>query len=500
MPEITGPAAQSLIESQIKAHSDGVIGALAPFDGRRAFYAWLDTVRAIEEFINLPLFGLDDDEALAEAIARLRLDALDADALAPIRVALAAKFGKPFAERFAATTLQASAIGAAFRMHGLFEAAAGLATVEHAIGYFQSRRRHLAAILYALPAVGQGKTRLERLDTLNQFLPLVEHSSMTLTGLYQKLMLARVFPDFNLDVGVQGFTANHHYEPLDRTFMEPERAGILEMRDSIAESVPDLEPVDPRLLFSPAELRNNILLIEAAYAEFELASTAFGPVAAFVRSSLAGCRDGYVVKLGVRDFDRLASQAGLPTTMRDQLVHRGGDLVACTNAVAPFIAVGETYVSTVTFLGRYLYYWKSACLNRIRRFQIRAGFIFEDNVRAALVKQGFTVTSVKRIDRKEFDVVATLDGVIYNLQCKNNLVDLARIERDPARFARYNRQLDRGYARALAKEEAREALLKDRLGLDDVRHLVVSRFPVATANPRVIAFSRIGELRERLGV
>jgi len=500
MPKITGPAAQALVEREIKAHSDGVIGALARFDGRRAFYTWLDTVRALEEFINLPLFGLNDAEALAEAIRLLRLDALDPGALAPIRVALAAKFGKAFAERFGATVLQASAIGAAFRMHGMFEAAAGLATVEHAVGYFQSRRRHLAAILYALPAVGQGKERLERLDTINQFLPLVEHSSVTLTGLYQNLMLARVFPDFSLDVGAHGFIANHHYEPLDRTFIEPERAGILEMRDRIAGGAPALEPVDPRLLFSPAEMRNNIRLIEAAYAEFDLASTTFGPVAAFVRSSLAGCRDGYSVKLGARDFDRLASQAGLSTTMREQLVHRGGDLVACTNAIAPFIVVGETLVSTVTFLGRYLYYWKSACLNRSRRFQIRSGFIFENSVKAALAKQGFAVTSVKRIDRKEFDVVATLGGVIYNLQCKNNLVDLARIESDPARFARYNRQLDRSYARALAKEEAREVLLKHRLGIDEVRHLVISRFPVATTNPRVIAFSRIGELRQRLGV
>ncbi|MBZ0092574.1 MAG: hypothetical protein K8F27_10175 [Sulfuricellaceae bacterium] len=150
----------------------------------------------------------------------------------------------------------------------------------------------------------------------------------------------------------------------------------------------------------------------------------------------------------------------------------------------------------MTLLSRFLYHWKSICLNRIRRFQIRSGFLLEDSVKIALSQQGFTVTDVKRINRKEFDVVAVLGRVIYNVQCKNNLVDLSRIESNATRFARYNRQLDRYYAQALAKEEGREQLLKDRLGLADIRHAVVSRFPIATTNPRIIPYSRIGRFKE----
>lgn len=500
MPVITGSDALSLIENQISAHDGGFASALARFDGRHSFFIWLETIRAIEEFINLPQFGLDDDDSLFEAIANFRLDNLDALALAPIRTALIAKFGESFAQRFVWTILQASAIGAAFRMNGLYEAAAGFQTVAHAIGYFQSRRRHLAAILYALPSAGNGRAKLDRLDTMNQFLPLVEHSAVTLSGLYQKKMLAKVFPDFALEVGPRGFSANHDYSALDGLFLEPERAGILEISQSASVPPPELEPVNSRHIFSPAELRNNIRLIEAAYAEFDLSKTAFGPIARLVSASLAGCKDGYIIKLGMRDFDRFAKQCDVTPAMHQQLIHRGGDFVSCINTVAPFIAVGETAVSTVTFLSRYLYYWKSTCLNGVRRFQIRSGFIFEDNVKEALARQGFSVTDVKRINRKEFDVVAILDGVIYNLQCKNNLVDLTRIESDPALFARYNRRLDRSYARALAKEEGREQLLKDKLALPSVCHLVVSRFPVATVNSRVIPYSRIGRIREILRV
>jgi hypothetical protein len=67
---------------------------------------------------------------------------------------------------------------------------------------------------------------------------------------------------------------------------------------------------------------------------------------------------------------------------------------------------------------------------------------FEDSFKTAIEKKGFTVARRKRINRKEFDVVA-VGQVIYNIQCKNNLVDLSRVESDTARFARYNQQLDR---------------------------------------------------------
>ena len=72
--------------------------------------------------------------------------------------------------------------------------------------------------------------------------------------------------------------------------------------------------------------------------------------------------------------------------------------------------------------------------------------------RETLDRQGFFIVDIKRISRQEFDVVVTRGGVIFNLQCKNNLVDLNRLEPDVARFSRYNRWLDRYYARAIEKK------------------------------------------------
>lgn len=46
---------------------------------------------------------------------------------------------------------------------------------------------------------------------------------------------------------------------------------------------------------------------------------------------------------------------------------------------------------------------------------------------------------------------------------------------------------------ALWKEEGREHLLKEKIGIEKVNHFVVSRFPVITDNERVIPFNRFDE-------
>jgi len=194
-------------------------------------------------------------------------------------------------------------------------------------------------------------------------------------------------------------------------------------------------------------------------------------------------------------MEELAKAASLPPLLREQLVVDDDNFVRNTCSYSPFTLIGDEVVSSVTLLSRFAYRCKSLILNRVRRYQIRSGFSFEDSVKAALRRQGFTVTDIKRVGHAEFDVVATLDGVIYNVQCKNNLVDLNRVESDVKRFVRYNRSLDSAYAKALKKEEDRETVLTTKLGLPRIKHLLVSRFPVATANRRVIPFSEIHRFR-----
>lgn len=470
---------------------------LAPLEAKQAFQSWFETFRAIEEFINLPLFGIDDDE-LEQRIVELRLDNIVPEELTIVAAGLKEKFGSGFATRFMTLVAQMHAIGTAFRMHGLLEPAAGLETVKSAIGYFQSRRRHLVTMLYSLPEACHGDQLIGRMDTLNVLLPQIEHSGLTLSGLHQKLMLASVYPAFELRVDSHGFDANYSFETLDTFFLEPERASILEMHENVENKVINerYESVDPSLIFSVAEVRNNIILMEEAYKEFGLAESRFGAMADFVRQCLSTCKDDYFIALCPNGFDRFAASAGLLNKEQVRLIHEGGNYTQNLNVHAPFIRVGDQLFSTVTLLNRFLYYWKNSCLDRVRRYQIRSGFIFEKTVKRALAEQGFLVTDIKRINRKEFDVVATLGDVIYNVQCKNNLIDIGKIEANPKLFARYNRRLDRTYAAALLKEERREGLLKEELGLSDVKHFVLSRFPIATTNERVLAYLCIDQFKE----
>ena len=254
-------------------------------------------------------------------------------------------------------------------------------------------------------------------------------------------------------------------------------------------------PVNRRLIFSKAELENNLVHIAAAYAEFNLQETTYGQLANFIRSLIPLVVDEYFVRLTARRFDELCSDQKLPDAIKKALVVDGADYVENTSTYAPFTRVGGDLVTSITLLSRFANHWKNVCLNRVRRYQIRSGFIFENSVKAALRAQGFHVTEIKRVGRAEFDVVATLDGVIYNVQCKNNLVDLNRIEADVRRFVRYNPSLDEAYRKALEKERGRERLLLAELGLTAIKHFVVSRFPVATENPRVLAYGEISRFR-----
>jgi len=116
-------------------------------------------------------------------------------------------------------------------------------------------------------------------------------------------------------------------------------------------------------------------------------------------------------------------------------------------------------------------------------------------VKRELAGMGFNVTEIKRINRKEFDVITTHGGTIYNFQCKNNWIDLGKIEAEKTLYRRYNRALTAYYRRALEKERARERLLKDEPGFERVKHYVISRFPVICDDPRIISYNQLDRLR-----
>lgn len=487
-----GEALIALLQEQIDQHGGGLQIALAPLDAGSAVTVWMETLRAVEEFINLPLFGLDDEVIEAALIALPVAAAISHPRrLRAVCHHISYRYGEAFARRFSTLLLQGTAIGHAFAQHGIASGATGFVSVGTMVGYLQSRRRHLVSLLYTLPTACRGDRTVVPLDTLNQFLPVVELNGVTLTGLYQQLMLAMVDPDYSVELDAHGFQGSQKYPALDSLLLEAERVSIVEIHAASPSpaAFATLEPVREDRLFSAAELRNDIRHLEAAYAEFDLAGSDFSQAAMIVRRLAELAEDDYWISVTLTRFDALADECSIPPTLKRALVHRGDTYVENTNSYAPIIAISGQLRTSVTLLSRFLYYWKNVCLYKIRRFQIRSGFIFEQTIAAALARQRFTLTGIKRLNRKEFDVVAVRDGVIFNIQCKNNLVDLSRLEADIVLFVRYNRARVRSYERALRKEVGREALLTAELGIAQAEHFVVTRFPVASTNPRIISFS-----------
>lgn len=65
MQEIRDEATRALIADEIANHGAGIAEVFAEYDPSDTVGKWHATTLAIEEFINVPLFGLDDDRLVA---------------------------------------------------------------------------------------------------------------------------------------------------------------------------------------------------------------------------------------------------------------------------------------------------------------------------------------------------------------------------------------------------------------------------------------------------
>ena len=489
-------------------HGSGVLATLSRYRLKDTLTVWHETIRSVEEFINIPLFGIENQRA----VSRLCLVPLDDGFLSrpgptclAVKEILSERFEPGVVQRYLRTVLQLAAMAKSFKMHGLVDFGSGirLDTLGAAIVYFQSRRRHMISLLYTMPFACKGSETLAQLDTLNVLLPQVELSCVSITSLHTKLAQLEVIEDFNLEVDEVGATASHGFDTLDDYFLEPERASIVAMKDLRGEQfeLPQTEALDTKKVFSAAELRNSVRLIGAAYSAFDLKDPEFSTLSQLMVAFSREVRDDYFVEVDKQRFQAILSAQSVfdPEELSRLLVNVPSDYATNTNAYEPFIDRGDMVVSNVNLLSRFLYAFKNVHLGSRRRFQIHAGFIFEDMVKRDLSAMGFNVTNIKRINRKEFDVVTTYGEVIYNFQCKNNWIDLAKIEADRALFARYNRYLTSYYRRALRKEQAREELLTARLGLERVEHYLISRFPIIGGDDSVINYNQIHRLEKIVG-
>lgn len=494
---LDGTPSREDLENELSQLQARVRSSLAPYDAESAVCLWLDSLRAIEEMINLMTVDWRDAAFEAQLFSLPVLEIVNGPLeLQAVYQRLESRFSTPFANRFRNLVVLGSAIGTSFVAHGAAEARSAFQTVGSMIGYLQSRRRHFVGLLHLLPSACRGSRKVTLLNTLNFILPIIEFDGVPMMGAQYSLMIKLAQERLGIPDDPEADLAM-----LNAQFLEPERASIIEMEFLEREQemlASKKEPLQEDRLFSAAELRNDILFSEAAYAEFGLRETEFSTAAALVRRlSFDYIERDFWVQISPENLGRLMDECGASPALRAELICNSDSYMKCLSTYSPFVLLGQRYISTVTLLSRFIYFWRARVLERQKRFQIRAGFIFEEQVKQQLASQGFKVHDIVRINRKEFDVVTTRDGVIWNVQCKNNFIDLERVDSNATSFARYNLALVRSYERALVKEHKREDLLKNKLGLDEIEHMLVSKFPVLTNNQRIVVFNRIGDFGSR---
>ena len=166
---LRGDEARKSIQDQIKAHNDGLLAVLGKYQAPDTIRIWHGTIRAIEEFINVPLFGIDD-ENIVRWLFSVRLDRSFIQnpgvMWMSVKAALSPHLDAGTVDRFCRLTLQIVAIRSAFVMHGqaTFGPGITLDTVGDAMAYLQSRRRHFVALLYLMPRACRGSKKLAPLD------------------------------------------------------------------------------------------------------------------------------------------------------------------------------------------------------------------------------------------------------------------------------------------------------------------------------------------------
>lgn len=477
---ISGNELKTLLEEQVQAFTQGTIKDLSRLYGPQTLVKLQHITRCIEDLINVEV----------AALTRPDLErSFDLD-IGPGNAIFLATVGRHFDQAVVARIEELLSHIRLFRRvlvdhQGDWDGRlSNLRTYADLAHYFKSRRRHLNTLFYTLSDVARGPARVSQPELYERVFTTIDHSLVSgLTSLHQKLTMLSVFPDYRclhtgeglLDEDPRGARL------LDGQYLEAERMAITEL-----ELAPPSGSFDSRKITSADELRAQLDQIEVAYAPYGLSERGFSDLHRFIREILVFVKDDYHLRVPKDAFLDIATRYK-DAPWRAHLVYRPHAQYPLHGSHAAFAEHDGTFYSDLMLLMRFAYRIRAHVLERNRRFQIKSGFIFENTVKQQLSTMGFENLDIKRINRKEFDVVAKKDHIVYNFQCKNVLLDHELMETDLAQFVRHNQRIVRYFQRALRKEVGREGLLRTATGAQDIKHYVISQFPVFTDDPHILA-------------
>ncbi len=487
----------------IKFHEDGIEYHIQMFKDTIADYEpfslyshWRTLVRSIDEIINIP-FELKNETDKNNFLS-LDFDFLNPNNIPPFANTvkkIEGQFGDKISMRFKQTALMCGAIDKSYKINGIYDLQGNklrLSGTHSSIDYFQSRRIYYVTILSLIPVIGKGSKTIEYIDILNYLQYTLDSCLVGITTSYYSLLVNECLPDYEMIADGEKAKGNYDFSHLENFFLEPERLSLLDQLELRKDFVIDksLVPKSSNKIFSFSEVANTMLLFESAFDKYKIQkSKEFIDLNLFFYEIAVFLNDDFNVIIDKESFNKLSAKYKLI-----ELSKITTDYFEALNSYSPFQKIGDNYYSTVVMLTRLAYRTLSQSLLKNRSFQINSGFVFEDKVSNVLESNGFKLTNITRINRKEFDVITVRDNKIYNFQCKNNFIDISRVDYNYKLIGRYNKRLCSYYEKALIKEEKRENLIIKELGIKEIEHFVISRFPVITRNERIINFRNLEEI------
>lgn len=455
---------------------------MSGYNSKSLFDTWLFFVRQIEEFINIRYeFG----DPYEEDLKRIHLERKSE--LEEVCSIVAKNFGKDVNARFLELAdLFTGYTPIDFDGNKINEWS--VETLHDLLIFLQSRRLHVMTILNLIPIWAQGDNTFCKEDIpnkMNEWIGIL----MNITTGCQAIMEAQCLSGFYGKKSLSGeMEFCQQYTHLDMNFLEPQQLTPVEMELYRNDRLGERDTKKERSICSKDELdltMQNEIAYNKRYGITEKES--YKELVAFMNEMKKFFKDDYAIEVPQNEFERLCRTYG-----NLELYKEMEEFDDIENSRYGFVKMEGMYYSTYFMLIRYYTNCVMKMLRRRRKYQIDAGFVFEDQVKNLVKTYGFEVRNdCKRIERKEFDVVCVKDGAIYNFQCKNNYMNVSTIGlKETTTTCRRNKQLISYYKAALRKEKDREHLLKAKLGIDKVEHFVISRYPVISDNERIIPFNR----------
>jgi len=345
-------------------------------------------------------------------------------------------------------------------------------------------------LLFYENAVGEYK--FEFIDTLNQFQYTIDSCLQNITTGYYSILLNNCLTNYSVDFRINPPKESHKYYNLESFLLEPQVLTMvdqLEYRLEQTKSV-QLEKLPSNKVFSFIEVENNIKLIESSFCKYKIEDTdEFIEIKFLVSKIKPYCKDDFNIIVPKDSFENDISKY----IRKIKLLDEKNEYFFASNFVSAFQLVDNNYMSSVVLINRFITNRTLSFLNKNKSFQINSGFVFEEKVSKILENNGYQLSGITRINRKEFDIITIKNNQIYNFQCKNNLIDISRIQDEAKRMAKLNGRLIKYYIKAYNKEVNREQLIIDKLGINKINHFVVSRYPIITEIDYIISYNKLEE-------